>query len=121
MDGKKHEKGKIYKVHIISANGSIETTYGECIEKIKGVSDTQFNPEGTITREEAAVMVQRAAKLCGMAKHYGENAVRDILAGFVDYVKSSDWARESLAFCYDNGILPDSDIEILPKTAVTRE
>ncbi len=88
---------------------------------IKGVSDTQFNPEGTITREEAAVMVGRAAKLCGMAKPYGKNAVRDILAGFVDYVNSSDWARESLAFCYDTGILPDSDIEILPKTAVTRE
>ncbi len=88
---------------------------------IKGVSDTQFNPEGTITREEAAVMVERAAKLCGMAKPYGENAVREILAGFVDYVTLSDWARESLAFCYDNGILPDSDIEILPKTAVTRE
>lgn len=88
---------------------------------IKGISDTEFNPEGTITREEAAVIIMRAAKLCGMAKPYGENAVRDILAGFVDYVNLSDWARESLAFCYDNGILPDSDIEILPKTAVTRE
>ncbi len=88
---------------------------------IKGVSDTKFNPEGTITKEEAAVMVQRAAKLCGMAKPYGENAVRDILAGFVDYVTLSDWAREALAFCYDTGILSDSDIEITPKNAVTRE
>ncbi|MDD6309283.1 MAG: S-layer homology domain-containing protein [Clostridia bacterium] len=88
---------------------------------IKGVSATVFHPEGTVTKEEAATMVQRAAKLCGMAKSYDENSVRDILAGFVDYAKSGDWARESLAFCYDNGILPDSDMEILPKNAVTRE
>ncbi len=88
---------------------------------IKGVSDTQFNPEGTITKEEAAVMVGRAAKLCVMAKPYDENAVRDILAGFVDYLHLSDWSREALAFCYDNDILSDSDIEILPKALVTRE
>ncbi len=88
---------------------------------IKGVSDTEFNPEGTITKEEAAVMAERAAKLCGIAKTYGESSARDILAGFVDYVTLSDWSREALAFCYDSGILSDSDIEILPKKAVTRE
>lgn len=88
---------------------------------IKGVSDTEFNPEGTITKEEAAVMLKRAAKLCGLTKSYNENGIRDILAGFEDYLKTSEWAREAFAFCYDSGILPDSDIEILPKNAVTRE
>ena len=66
-------------------------------------------------------MVQRAAKLCGMTGSYDDDAARDILAGFVDYVNASDWAKESLAFCYDNGILPDSDMEILPNSAVVRE
>ncbi len=88
---------------------------------IKGVSDTEFNPEGKITKEEASVMVQRTAKLCKIEKTYDENNVRDILAGFTDYVKVSSWAKEGLAFCYDNGILSNSDLEISPKNAVTRE
>ena len=30
------------------------------------------------------------------------------------------WARESLAFCYQNGILDDSDLNIQPKVAIKR-
>jgi hypothetical protein len=30
------------------------------------------------------------------------------------------WARESLAFCYDNGILSSEVLEIKPKEYVTR-
>ena len=87
---------------------------------VNGVSDTEFNPNGTITREEAAVMVARAAKLCGNDTDVEVFAARDILAGFMDYVKASDWAVSSLAFCYDEGILSDEVMEIKPKEAVTR-
>ncbi|MDD6736178.1 MAG: S-layer homology domain-containing protein [Clostridiales bacterium] len=87
---------------------------------VSGVSDTEFNPNGTITREEAAAMVARAAKLCGMNTDIEAFAARDILAGFLDYVKASDWAVSALAFCYDNGILPNELMEINPKEAVTR-
>ena len=45
---------------------------------------------------------------------------RDILAGFLDYVKASDWAIGALAFCYDKGILSDDTMEIKPKEAVSR-
>ncbi|MBP3359500.1 MAG: S-layer homology domain-containing protein [Clostridia bacterium] len=85
-----------------------------------GISETEFNPNGTITREEAAVMVTRAAELCGADTEIDAFAARDILAGFFDYVKASDWAIGSLAFCYDKGILPDDAEEIKPKEAVTR-
>lgn len=87
---------------------------------IKGVSQNEFNPNGMITREEAAVMVTRAAKLCGMDTQVENFQARDILAGFLDYVTASDWATESLGFCYGNGILPDDEMEIKPKQAVTR-
>lgn len=97
----------------------IRTAYIHSI--IKGISENEFNPEGTITKEEAAVMIHRAAKLCGMENTYDTNAIRNILAGFTDYTNASDWSKESLAFCYDNNILPNEDIEILPKQAVTRE
>lgn len=88
---------------------------------ISGISDTEFNPESIITKEEAAVMVRKAAKLCGLDKSYDRDAARNILAAFVDYTQIKDWAYESLAFCYDNKILPDSDMNIYPQKAVTRE
>ena len=87
---------------------------------IKGVSENQFNPNGTITREEAAVMVKRAAKLCGMDTEMDILAVRDVLAQFLDYVKVSDWSQSSLAFCYNEKIFDDSVMDIKPKEAVTR-
>ncbi len=87
---------------------------------IKGVSENEFNPNGTIIREEAAVMVTRAAKLCGMDTEMDTLAVRDVLAQFFDYVLSSDWSQTSLAFCYNEKILDDSVMDIKPKEAVTR-
>ena len=38
------------------------STYG----LINGVGEGRFSPDGTITRQEAAVMVSRAAELCGI-------------------------------------------------------
>ncbi|MBQ7399261.1 MAG: S-layer homology domain-containing protein [Clostridia bacterium] len=98
--------------------GFVGTAYDYSI--IKGVSENRFNPNGTITREEAAVMVKRSAKICGIDKTYNESAVRNVLSQFTDYKTVSTWAKEGLAFCYDKGILDDSEIEINPKEAVKR-
>lgn len=87
---------------------------------IKGISETEFNPNGTITREEAAVMIARAASLCGMDTGGEGFEKRDILAEFLDYVTVSEWAQDSLAFCYGEGILSKDVLEIKPKEAVTR-
>ena len=87
---------------------------------VSGVSAGAFNPEGTITREEAAVMVARAAKLCGLDTALGAGAVRDMLAQFTDYITASDWARPSLAFCYREDILSRADLEIRPGAAIKR-
>lgn len=87
---------------------------------IKGVSEDLFNPGGTITREEAGVMTQRAAKLCGMDTDISENEARDVLAGFSDYIKISDWAFSSMAFCCRDGILSDDEVKIEPKKSAAR-
>ena len=65
-------------------------------------------------------MVARAAKLCGMDTEYNTAAVRDILAQFGDYVKTAEWARAPLAFCYDSGILDDSVLNIEPTVPIKR-
>lgn len=96
----------------------VNTAYSYGI--IKGVSGNKFNPNGTITREEAAVMVARAAKLCGMDTQLEAFQARDILAEFFDYVTASDWAVSSLAFCYSEDILSRDVMEIKPKQTVTR-
>ena len=65
-------------------------------------------------------MVARAAKLCGMETDYSGAAVRDALAQFGDYTKTNDWARASLAFCYDQGILDSSVMNIEPTQKIKR-
>lgn len=96
----------------------VNTAY--CYGIVKGVSDNEYNPQGTITKEEASVMVARTAKLCGMNTELSEQEIRDILSGFTDYTKSSDWAKSSLALLYKNNILDNDDIEIEPKVSVKR-
>lgn len=92
------------------------STYG--IVNGKGV--TTFDPNGTITRQEAATMVARAAKLCGMDTTYDTMSARDVLAQFTDYVKCAEWAQGSLAFCYDKEILDASELTIQPTKAILR-
>ena len=87
---------------------------------INGVGEGWFNPDGTITRQEAAVMVSRAAQLCGLETEMDTAAVRNMLAQFPDYMTSAEWARAQLAFCYQEGILSQTELNIRPQDAVTR-
>jgi len=96
----------------------VNTAYAYGI--INGTSKTTFNPEGKITRQEAAVMVSGAATLCGMKVKNDMTFSRDVLCQFIDYVKAAQWAMPSLAFCYSEGILPDDDMNINPSREVTR-
>jgi hypothetical protein len=104
---------------------------------VTGTGAATFEPEGTITRQEAAVMVARAAKLCGMDTGTGvsaaegtaqdtaqdtarDNLIRDTLAQFGDYKSVSAWAEASLVFCYTQSILDDSGFYIEPVRAIKR-
>lgn len=87
---------------------------------VKGVSETLFDPGSTITRQEAAVMVARAAALCGLDTEREPVEIRDALSQFGDYRTVADWAQSSLAFCYSTGILDDSMLDISPTTAILR-
>ena len=89
-------------------------------EIINGIGDNKFNPAGNITRQEAAVMTARAAKLCGLDTARSDVEIRDTLAQFGDYRSAADWAQSSLAFCYDKGILDDSEFDIQPSVSATR-
>ena len=87
---------------------------------VSGVSNGLYNPAGTITREEAATMVTRAAKLAGMDTDINILSAKNTLAQFTDYMEISPWAFPSLGFCYKSGILDQSPVEIKPKETVSR-
>ena len=87
---------------------------------VNGVGSGKFNPDGTITRQEAAVMVARAAKLCGLDTEMDAGATKDVIAQFGDYRSVASWAKESLAFCYYTNILDQSALKIEPTKAILR-
>ena len=87
---------------------------------VNGVGSGKFNPDGTITRQEAAAMVARAAKLCGLDTSMDAASIKDMLAQFGDYRGVASWAKEPLAFCYSAGILDQSDLNIEPTKAILR-
>ncbi|MCR4719168.1 MAG: S-layer homology domain-containing protein [Firmicutes bacterium] len=63
-----------------------------------GISESEFNPNGNITCEEAAAILSRASVFWGIDKDYSmQNAA--LLSDV------SDWAKDSFVFCIDTGIL----------------
>ena len=87
---------------------------------VTGTSSTTFDPEGTITKQEAAVMIARAAKLCGMDTDLTDTEIRDTLAAFGDYKTVAAWAQSALAFCYSERLLDDSEFDIEPTNVILR-
>ncbi len=65
-------------------------------------------------------MVARAAELTGMDMAMDAMTLRDVLSQFTDYVTVAEWAKLSMALCYQEDILSQEDLEILPKTAIKR-
>ena len=87
---------------------------------VSGTTPTTFNPNGTITRQEAAVMVARAAALAGMDTARTDIEIINTLAPFGDYRTAATWAHSALAFVYSEGILDDTEFYIQPTQAITR-
>ena len=98
--------------------GSVGTAYTYGL--VSGKTATIFDPSGTITRQEAASMVARAAKLCGMDMEMEEYEIQNTLTQFDDYPSVANWARESVTFCYQKGIFDQSDWSIEPSRNITR-
>ena len=84
---------------------------------VNGVGNRKFNPNGTITRQEAATMVVRAAKVLGL-KTAATNA-DTTLSRFSDSAKVASYAKEPLAYCYNSGIL-EAEASIQPTKAILR-
>lgn len=66
-----------------------------------GVGGGRFDPEGPVTREQAAVMLVHAAGLCAV----------DTRGAGASKLAVSPWAREAVAFCRENEIWIWNDLK----------
>ncbi len=57
---------------------------------VNGVAEDAFNPDGSITRQEAAVMLSRTAKVLGLTADQGED--------FADADSFAPWAADGISF-----------------------
>ncbi len=81
---------------------------------IKGISDTEFNPAGTITRQDMAVIINRTAKLLGLDLA-GDSSV------FTDDAQIAPYAKDAVGALADAGIIKGmGDGSFAPLGTVTR-
>ena len=106
-------------------NGSENITFSDTKEQeimssarlgiVSGYEDGTFKPQADITREQAAAMLSRCAKLLGMG--YGS-----AYGTFSDSNLISAWAADSVAFVRSNEIMSgDTDNNFMPQGGYTVE
>ena len=99
--------------------GYLQTAVGYGI--VIDCEDGNFNPDDTITREEAMVMIAKAMKLTGLAPELSDAERTSQLSKIADASDISDGARESIAACLEAGIISvETDGTIAPKAFLTR-
>lgn len=80
-----------------------------------GTGNKTFTPEGRLTREQAATMIANACKVLGW------DTGNAPASSFDDLTNASNWAVDSINFCYANGIMVGSNNKFYPKDTYTRE
>lgn len=84
---------------------------------VKGMSETAFAPENPITREQISAMIVRYLQDKGMALPVSSANIQS----HSDYEQISDYAKETMAICYEMGLIKGFDSGLLePKGNLTR-
>ena len=132
---------KTYNPHILNTddldavhfndtkNGNIETA--ATLGIVAGVGDDKFNPEGKITRQEAARMLYMAAtipeRIPTKSEYYDDSYLTlikriDIPYAFNDISQFEHWSALGIQFCYQNNIMFGVGNNLFsPNSTYTRE
>ncbi len=81
---------------------------------VNGYTDGSFKPNINITRQEAMVMIQRAAEV---AEYIGKSGS---LSAFTDSDEVSSWAQSAVEFNVGSGLIMGSNGELRPKHNISR-
>ena len=85
---------------------------------VNGVGNGKFDPQGAITREQAATMLARASKSFGLSGQVKDE--QSALSGYPDAASASAYAKNALAFCAEAGILEADRTQLQPGQAICR-
>ena len=88
------------------------------IELVAGVSETSFNPEGRITRQEAAKMI---CSFVTIMENLPMPSMMSSLAYYRDASMIAGWAVPFVAYAHDYDIMQGSDGKFDPLNNLTRE
>jgi hypothetical protein len=83
---------------------------------VNGTTDTTFEPNKTITRQEAAIMLANKEQMSGQSMFYGFAKEK-----YKDYKDISDWAIDAVDICYQAEIMKGTGEKFEPKSSYTRE
>lgn len=117
-----------------SGNGTAQTAFTDVGEEdwfgsnvtaaasyglISGYEDGSFRPNASITREEAMVILSRAARLAKLETDVTGQA-DTLLAAFMDQASVDGWARAAVAGMVKLGIVQGSEGQLEPANPITR-
>jgi alpha-tubulin suppressor-like RCC1 family protein len=85
---------------------------------IEGISKTTFNPDGTLTREQAAKMLSVAYSLIKNTTIPVDGSTRST---YNDFASIGDWAQAYVAFANNQGIMQGSNRNFNPRGNLTKE
>lgn len=86
---------------------------------VNGRDDGRFDPEAHIDLQEAAAMVCRAARLCGLDTSLSSGEAEGLLSAYGDRSRVQAWAVPTLAWCLKNGVVTRSGT-LDPRAEMTR-
>lgn len=81
---------------------------------VSGKGDSRFDPNAKITRQEAMLMLQRAAALTAFA---GTSVSLD---GFADADSVGSWAKDAARWSVGSGLIQGADGKLTPTANITR-
>jgi alpha-tubulin suppressor-like RCC1 family protein len=97
---------------------SLEITKATKLGIVNGKSDSRFDPDAAVTREEAAKMLSLTyAMIRGSA--FPETV--NVVVPYADASKIASWAMPYVAYAYESKILQGSGAGFAPKSNITRE
>ncbi len=82
---------------------------------VSGVGENQFNPNGSLTREQAATILMHASRLLGASEEGGE------AVSFTDAADISRWAAQGVDYVTSHKIMKGTGGGFRPKGLFTRE
>ncbi len=87
---------------------------------VAGYEDNTFRPNGTITRQEAVAVMERALKLAGVGASMDDAEANAILSKFADAADVGAWAKHAFAASVKLQLVVGSASQLRPTAEITR-